>query len=33
MTETHTRTVARMISYRITAWLPTLPITYLLTHR
>lgn len=31
MSETHTRTVARMISYRITALLLTIPMTYLLT--
>ena len=31
MTETHARTVARMISYRITAWLFTILWTYLFT--
>jgi hypothetical protein len=31
MAETHTRTIARMISYRITALLLTIPMTYLLT--
>jgi len=31
MTETHTRTIARMISYRISALLLTIPMTYLLT--
>ena len=29
--ETHRRTIARMISYRITALLLTIPLTYLLT--
>lgn len=29
--ESHKRTVARMISYRLTAWLTTLPITYWMT--
>jgi uncharacterized membrane protein len=31
MTESHARTVARMISYRLTAWLLTVPFTYMLT--
>jgi uncharacterized membrane protein len=31
MSETHSRTIARMISYRISAWLLTVPLTYLLT--
>lgn len=31
MTETHARTVARMISYRITAFALTIPFTYYLT--
>jgi uncharacterized membrane protein len=31
MTETHKRTIARMISYRITAWLFTIFYTYLFT--
>jgi len=31
MKETHTRTITRMISYRLTAWLLTLPLTYLFT--
>jgi uncharacterized membrane protein len=31
MTETYTRTITRMISYRITAWLLTLPLTYVFT--
>jgi uncharacterized membrane protein len=31
MTETHKRTIARMISYRITAWLFTILWTYLFT--
>lgn len=31
MSETHARTIARMISYRITALLLTIPMTYLLT--
>jgi uncharacterized membrane protein len=31
MTETHARTIARMISYRLTALLLTIPLTYLLT--
>jgi uncharacterized membrane protein len=30
--ETHARTVAKMISYRLTAWLLTVPITYFLTN-
>lgn len=29
--ETHTRTIARMVSYRITAWLFTILWTYLFT--
>ena len=31
MTETHKRTIARMISYRITAWLFTILWTYMFT--
>jgi len=31
MSETHTRTVVRMISYRVTAWLFTILWTYLFT--
>ena len=31
MNETHARTIIRMISYRITAWLLTLPLTYVFT--
>ena len=31
MAETHKRTIARMISYRLTALLLTIPLTYLLT--
>ncbi len=31
LTETHTRTIIRMISYRITAWLFTILWTYLFT--
>ena len=31
MTETHARTVAKMISYRVTAFLLTVPLTYLMT--
>jgi uncharacterized membrane protein len=31
MSETHARTITRMISYRITALLLTIPMTYLLT--
>lgn len=31
MKETHKRTVVRTISYRITAWLLTIPLTYMLT--
>lgn len=29
--ETHMRTLTKMISYRITAWLLTLPLTYAFT--
>jgi uncharacterized membrane protein len=29
--ESHKRTIARMVSYRITAWLLTVPFTYYLT--
>lgn len=28
---THKRTLVKMITYRITAWLTTIPITYLIT--
>jgi uncharacterized membrane protein len=31
MTETHRRTIVRMITYRLTAWLLTVPIMYWLT--
>jgi uncharacterized membrane protein len=31
MTETHARTIVRMISYRITALLLTVPMTYMIT--
>ena len=31
MVETHKRTIARMISYRLTALLLTVPLTYVLT--
>ena len=31
MTEAHKRTIVRMISYRITAWLLTIPVMYWLT--
>jgi len=31
LTETHTRTIVRMISYRITAWLFTIMWTYMFT--
>lgn len=31
MTETHQRTLARMITYRITAWLITIPVSWWLT--
>ena len=29
--ETHTRTLAKMVSYRLTAWLLTIPVMYWLT--
>jgi adenylylsulfate kinase len=31
MKETHKRTVVRMITYRLTAWLLTVPFTYWMT--
>ena len=31
MTETKTRTVTRMLTYRLSAWLLTIPVTYWLT--
>lgn len=31
MTETHKRTIVRMITYRLTAWLLTIPVMYWLT--